>query len=111
MYIMKLNKLNKMYNSLCTPAQLYLVLSSHSILALLIQNVSEPRKYKVGTYSVNLKHNNVLFFVFKIMYVLVWTFLLNQLCRHGYGNVSWFLVLLPFILMFVLIALLILANL
>ena len=108
---MNLKQVSKMYNKLCSPAQLYFVLSSLSILALLIQNFSEPRKYKVGRYSVNLKHNNLLFFVFKIMYMLVWTFLLNQLCKYGYGSISWFLVLLPFILMFVLIGVLILANL
>ena len=80
------------------------------VIALLVQNYAEPQKYRVGRYSVNLQHNNLLFFAFKIMYVLVWTFLLNKLCMHGYGNISWFLVLLPFILMFVLIALLILTN-
>ena len=105
-----MKKMNKMFNSLCAPAQLYLILSTLSILALLIQNVSDPLRYRVGHYKVNLKHHNVLFFVFKIMYVLIWTFLLNRLCASGYKNVSWFLVLLPFILMFVLIALLILAN-
>ena len=99
-----------MFNSLCTPSQLYLVLSTLYILALLVQNYAEPKKYRVGRYSVNLQHNNLLFFAFKIMYVLVWTFLLNKLCMHGYGNISWFLVLLPFILMFVLIGLLILTN-
>ena len=110
-YIMKtITKMNKMFNSLCTPSQLYLVLSTLSILALMIQNYPEPNKYRVGRYTVHLQHNNLLFFAFKIMYVLVWTFLLNKLCMHGYGNISWFLVLLPFILMFVLIALLILVN-
>jgi hypothetical protein len=105
-----ITKVNRMFNSLCSPSRLYLVLSTVSILALLVQNYAEPQKYRVGRYSVNLQHNNLLFFAFKIMYVLVWTFLLNKLCMHGYGNISWFLVLLPFILMFVLIGLLILTN-
>ena len=111
MYIMKSVKLGKLFNSLCAPAQLYLVLSTLSILALLIQNLSQPRLYKVGRFTVKLNHNNMLLFAFKILYVLVWTLLLNQLCRYGYGNISWFLVLLPFIMMFVLIGLVIIANL
>ncbi len=107
MYIMKIGNI---YNSLCTPAQLYLVLSVISILALLMQNCSSPMTYTVGRYTVPLEHHNMIFFVFKAIYILVWTFLLNQLCRYGYGGISWFLVLLPFILMFVIIALLLLAN-
>ncbi len=108
MYIMK--SLSKMYNSLCTPSQLYLMLSIISILALLMQNYSSPNTYTVGRYTVPLEHHNMLFFAFKAIYVLIWTFLLNQLCKYGYGGISWFLVLLPFLLMFVIIALLLLTN-
>ena len=105
-----MKSLSKMYNSLCTPSQLYLMLSIISILALLMQNYSSPNTYTVGRYTVPLEHNNMLFFAFKAIYVLIWTFLLNQLCKYGYGGISWFLVLLPFLLMFVIIALLLLAN-
>jgi len=108
MYIMK--QLLKMYNSLCTPSQLYLILSTISILALLMQNYSSPNTYTVGRYTVPLEHHNMIFFIFKAIYVIVWTFLLNQLCRYGYANISWFLVLLPFLLMFVIIGLLLLTN-
>ena len=42
----------------------------------------------------------------KLVYVLLWTYILQLLCRKGYSSVSWFLVLLPFIGMFILIGLL-----
>lgn len=105
---MKFNK--KTFNSLCTPAQVYLLLSGLSILALFIQNMKQPHRYTAGRYSVKLQHHNMLFFVFKVVYVLIWTWLLNRLCASGYKNVSWFLVLLPLLMFFVIIALFLLAN-
>ena len=105
-----MNKLLKLYNSLCTPAKVYMLLSLTSVLALIYQNAASPRKYKVGRYSVDLPHTNIGFFFFKFLYIAVWTFILNELCSYGWKDVSWFLVLFPFILMFVLIGILILAN-
>ena len=98
------------FRALCTPAQIYFVLSVLSILALLMQNLDNSRRYCVGSYSADVPHHNMLFFVVKVVYVLVWTYLLQLLCKHGYKNVSWFLVLLPFIGFFVLIGLFLLLN-
>ena len=39
----------------------------------------------------------------KILYIIVWTLILDYLCRKGYSKVSWLLVLFPLIMMFVLI--------
>jgi hypothetical protein len=33
-----------------------------------------------------------------------WTYILNVLCKKGYNKLSWLLVLLPLIMMFVIIA-------
>ena len=95
----------KQYYSLCTPAKVYFLLTFVSILGLLYQNAAAGNSYKVGTYKVKLQHHNFFFFFFKIIYMLVWTFILNQLCSHGYSKISWFLVLLPLLLMFVIIGL------
>jgi hypothetical protein len=105
-----MNNFIKLYYSLCTPAKVYFLISVVSVLALIVQNIATPMKYKVGSYSVNLPHNNLVFFVFKFLYIIVWTFILNELCSHGWKDLSWFLVLFPLLLMFVIIALLILAN-
>jgi hypothetical protein len=37
------------------------------------------------------------------MYVLLWTWILNLICKAGVPGLSWFLLLLPFLLMFVMI--------
>jgi hypothetical protein len=94
----------KTFKSLCTPAQIYFALSVLSILGLLVQN-TEAYKYRVGPHSVSLPHHNAFFFVFKALYVLAWTFVLQQLCKKGYKNIAWFFVLLPFIALFVIIGL------
>jgi len=43
-------------------------------------------------------------FVAKVLYVIFWTFVLNTLCNYGYYKLSWFILLLPFIIFFIVIA-------
>jgi len=105
-----MNNLIKEFRSFCSPTQVYVIISLLSILALLSQNISNSKKYNVGKYSCNLDHHNMLFFVFKVLYVVIWTFILQELCKNGYKNLSWFLVLLPSILFFVIIGLFLLLN-
>ncbi len=100
----------KQFRALCTPSQVYFVISMVSILALLVQNYEDPSTYCVGKFRAKVPHHNMFFFIFKLVYVLVWTYLLQVLCRHGYKGLSWFLVLLPFLLFFVLIGLFLLLN-
>ena len=88
---------------LCPPAALYLVLSSLSFLGILFQNCSDSTKYIIGDMMVDAPCHNAWFFVGKLFYILIWTWLLNMLCQKGFGSVSWFLVLLPFIAMFMIL--------
>jgi len=66
--------------TLCTPAMVYLVLS---IVAMI-----------VGVKMLTIVH---------VVFVLLWTFLLNFLCSKGYKTVSWVLVLLPIVVAVLLI--------
>ena len=97
--------LNKV-RSLCTPAYVYLVISVISLVILLVQNMGNTDTYCVGAYGC--KVNTLSVFVGKILYIAFWTYALNYLCRAGYKNISWFLLLLPFISLFILLGLLIL---
>jgi len=36
---------------------------------------------------------------FKLLFAFVWTFILSWLCKNGYITISWFLVLLPYIIL------------
>jgi F0F1-type ATP synthase assembly protein I len=36
---------------------------------------------------------------FKLFFAFIWTFILGWLCKKGFKTLSWFLVLLPYIIM------------
>lgn len=95
--------IKQQFNALCPPAKLYLVITCISILAIWIQNLREPNTYKVGSYKIPLHHHNVLFFIIKIVGMALWTWFLQFMCRKGYKGVSWFMVIIPYIIFFVMI--------
>lgn len=70
------------FSKLCTPAMLYLVLAAISIVIGVFQKFQ------------------ILSLLIKIVFVSAWTWFLNLLCSKGYTAISWFLVILPFLLMF-----------
>jgi len=94
-----------MFNNICTPAQVYLAISLVAIITMLIQNCEDNTVYRVGDMVVKTPCHNLAFFAVKIMYVFLWTWLLNILCKKGFSGLSWLLVLMPIIGMFVLIGL------
>jgi len=91
--------------NLCTPAYTYLVLSIILLLVMVYQNYSFSNTYCLGSYSCDVSSTTMIF-VIKIVYVLFWTWVLNLICRAGAPSFAWFLVLFPFVLLFLLIALL-----
>ena len=100
-----LNNLRKQYNVLCRPAQIYILISLIAVLAMLTQNVTNPNKYCVGKYSCKLNFSNLFVFAAKLLYIAVWTIILNSLCQTGYKKLSWVFVLIPLVLFFLLIGL------
>lgn len=91
--------------NLCSPAYVYLVISIIAIVIMGFQNYGNINTYCLGSYSCDVSSVGLIFMI-KIMYVLLWTWILNLICRAGAPGVSWFLVLLPFILLFILLGLL-----
>ena len=69
-------------HDLCLPALIYLVISVLSIIGLLM------RSFSLTTVLL------------KSVFVGLWTWFLDYLCRNGYSTVSWILVLMPFIMFF-----------
>ena len=93
-------KLHKTFDSLCSPARFYLGLSVFVVLMMLVQNLfnGNPNELCVGSFKCDFP-NVALLFVFKAIYVLFWTWLLNLLCLKGFKTLSWFIVLIPFLLL------------
>ena len=86
-----MNPLKKPYNifkKTCTPAQLYFILGLIAI---------------IGSLKLNIKFNMT---ILNVCILLLWTFLLNMFCNWGWGGLSWFLVLLPYVLLLLVIFLL-----
>jgi len=105
-------KLHKAINSLCSPARFYFGLSVFVVLMLLAQNLvnGNPDELCVGAYKCDFP-NVALLLVFKTIYVLFWTWLLNYLCVKGHKTLSWFIVLIPFLLLAIGLAAMILNSL
>lgn len=68
-------------SKICTPAMVYLVLSIISIILIIFKGMSASTVLVKG------------------LFILAWTWFLNYLCVKGHTGISWFLVLLPFLLM------------
>lgn len=94
---------------LCKPAMLYLIMSMVAIFMIGFQNIGNTNTYCVGNYSCSTP-SVVAIFLLKIIYVLFWTWILNILCKSGFEVVSWVLVLLPFIFLFVILAWMMLSH-
>lgn len=68
---------------LCTPASVYFVFGIISILVAF--------GYGFGVFAL----------LAKLVLVLVWTWFLNYLCTKSFSGLAWFLVVLPFVFLFV----------
>ena len=101
-----LNKFAKDFKNLCTPAFIYLFISVLIFIVIAIQNFGNTTKYCIGYFECELP-NTFIVFVFKAIYILFWTFILNSLCKAGYKEISWFVVLLSLILLCVILGLII----
>jgi len=68
------------FKQYCTPAKIYLTIA---VIYSIIQLFSTP------------------FFLVLVnfLFALVWTCILGWLCTKGFSSVSWFLVLLPYVIM------------
>jgi hypothetical protein len=97
----------KTLKELCTPAMIYFVISIISLIMVLFQNLGNSNSYNVGSFSCRVP-NTALVFIVKLIYVLFWTYVLNLICKDGHTSLSWLLVLLPWILLFVMIGILML---
>ena len=97
----------KQLRKICTPAYIYFIISFISLVIMGFQNLGNVRKYCVGKFECEVT-STLGIFIMKMLYVLFWTWMLNVFCRAGYKNIAWFILLLPFIVMFILIAALLL---
>lgn len=95
----------KMFKKLCAPAQIYLALSILTTLTICFQNIGNPNVYACGLLKTRTPIHNMIYIALQFIYVIIWTYLLNMLCKKGLKTLSWILLLIPYVLMFILIGL------
>ena len=71
--------MDKNFSKLCTPAKIYFGIAVIATIIALFNGVSLMMAFT------------------KIVFAFIWTFVLGWLCDKGYSSISWFLVLLPYI--------------
>ena len=79
--------MNTDFDKLCTPAKLYFALSILSCIIMLFNR------------------NSIITIFSKLIFAFLWAYILGWLCSKGYKSLSWFLVLLPFVLLLFLLML------
>ena len=89
--------------NLCPPAFFYLILSVVIIAFMVVQNLMTGQNYCVGMQSCS-SESVITIFMIKILYVLVWTWILNMICKGVNELLAWIIALIPLVLMFILIA-------
>lgn len=108
---------------LCTPAYIYLVISFLVMFALVIQNLMYGSSHKLclGGYCIDVSDISsgyieimgapaIIVLIVHAISILLWTYILNRICKAGYKNISWFLVLLPYLSSAVGFSLILLTN-
>jgi hypothetical protein len=69
----------KDFAKLCTPAKIYFAIAVIATIIALFNGLS------------------IMMAFWKLIFAFVWTFVLGWLCKKGYTSISWFLVVLPYI--------------
>ena len=94
----------KRLKDLCTPAAFYFVISIIGLILVMFQNLGNNGRYTLGSFSCRVP-STIMVFLAKLLYILFWTWVLNLICKDGHKEISWLLVLLPFLLLFVIMGL------
>ena len=98
------------YQDLCTPAKVYITLAFVYMIGAYFSmnrfsNFMQANQAKLHP-QLNSLNSNVSQFTpsitfVNILFTLFWTWVLNRLCSAGYIRVSWFLVLFPYLFLFI----------
>ena len=97
-----------MFDKLCTPAQIYLIVSvilivlSYFGMNAISQQITLNQAKNSFLQSLNFTYqkDTKTSYVVQALFIVLWTWVLSYLCNKGFSNLSWFLVLLPWLLMF-----------
>lgn len=95
---------------LCTPSFIYFIISLFGLVLLGLQNLTNgDNSLCVGNYECTVG-NKLLVFLINGIYILFWTFVLDLMCKAGYSELSWIIVLIPILLFFLFLGIIMYQN-
>ena len=84
-----LSELNHSITNLCSPSYYYLLFSVISLIIILVGDLfSTDKLFNATPFS---------FYFFRLFFIVLMTYILNWFCSKGYINLSWFLLVFPYI--------------
>ena len=91
----------EMIMKLCKPAQVYLILSLISLTLYVVSMLNvHDQVLEVEPEGEGIHHYTLSGLVVKMIFTILWIYLLNYICQFKYGKkIAWFIVLLPFFFM------------
>ena len=94
-------KIPDIISNLCKPAQVYLLLSLISVMFYLVSMFDVNNKVlEAEPEGEGIHHYTGGGLLVKLMFTILWIYLLNYICQFKYGKkIAWFIVLLPFFFM------------
>jgi hypothetical protein len=96
------------FKRLCTPAMIYFLVSTFGLFLIGLQNLNGNNNlFCLGSFKCSVS-DKITIMLFHVIYILFWTFVLDLFCKTGYSKLSWFIILIPILLMFVAFGILIL---
>jgi len=98
------------FKKMCSPALIYFIISALSLTYIGFQNLNgDDQSLCVGPYKCGVASKTIVL-ALHFFWVMVWTFILDLVCKSGHEKLSWFIVLIPFILFFALLGLIMLQT-
>lgn len=86
---------------LCAPSKIYFFMAIILLFLSFVNDMRSKDKDKVCLGKLKCD-NKPLYYFLNVLFILVWTWLLNRLCSTGWVKLSWFLLLFPLIMLVIL---------
>lgn len=86
--------MSTIFNKLCSPSLLFLVVSIVILVISFFQNISFRSSLSLGKVK-NEIHMTAFVYLFVGIAIIFWTFLIDKMCKLGYKQVSWGLFVVP----------------
>lgn len=97
------------YQDLCTPAKVYITLAVIYMICayfsisecLSFMQVNQSKMHpQLNSLNNDIRQSTNGITIANVLFTLFWTWVLNRICSAGYIRVSWFLVLFPYLMLF-----------